>query len=197
MEASGRDSLARALLLLAPAAAGDVLTGRNGPGRARTVANRAETALTGAVRSGLHLTCDWHPERDRDRLRALDEAPRARKVPGAHLLVGEHLQTVAVRAAEEAVHPDEEDVAAVAADGRTAEDGHTAEQRRGLAQVLAADAALGAVLDDHSAEGHAAEHPAEAEVGLQQQQRARLHSVPLGLVHLIWEAGGESQIVSI
>ena len=29
-----------------------VLTGRNGPGRARTVANRAGTALTGAVRTG-------------------------------------------------------------------------------------------------------------------------------------------------
>ena len=31
-----------------------VLTARNGPGRARTVANRAGTALTGAVRTGLH-----------------------------------------------------------------------------------------------------------------------------------------------
>ena len=30
-----------------------VLTGWNGPGRARTVANRAETALTDAVRSVL------------------------------------------------------------------------------------------------------------------------------------------------
>ena len=30
-----------------------VLTGRNGPGHARTVTNRAETALTGAVRTGL------------------------------------------------------------------------------------------------------------------------------------------------
>ena len=30
-----------------------VLTGRNGPGRARTVANRVGTALTGAVRTGL------------------------------------------------------------------------------------------------------------------------------------------------
>ena len=29
-----------------------VLTGQNGPGRARTVANRAGTALTGAVRTG-------------------------------------------------------------------------------------------------------------------------------------------------
>ena len=34
------------------AALGAVLTGRNGPGRARTVANRAGTALTGAVRTG-------------------------------------------------------------------------------------------------------------------------------------------------
>ena len=34
-----------------PAALEAVLTGRNGPGRARTVANRAGTALTGAVRS--------------------------------------------------------------------------------------------------------------------------------------------------
>ena len=31
---------------------GAVLTGRNGPGHARTVANRAGTALTGAVRTG-------------------------------------------------------------------------------------------------------------------------------------------------
>ena len=31
-----------------------VLTGRNGPGRARTVANRAGIELTGAVRTGLH-----------------------------------------------------------------------------------------------------------------------------------------------
>ena len=30
----------------------EILTGRNGPGRARTVANRAGTALTGAVRTG-------------------------------------------------------------------------------------------------------------------------------------------------
>ena len=30
-----------------------VLTGRNGPGRTRTLANRAETALTGVVRTGL------------------------------------------------------------------------------------------------------------------------------------------------
>ena len=32
-----------------------VLSGRNGPGRARTVANRAGTALTVAVRTGLQL----------------------------------------------------------------------------------------------------------------------------------------------
>ena len=31
-----------------------VLTGRNGLGRVRTIANRAETALTGAVRTGLN-----------------------------------------------------------------------------------------------------------------------------------------------
>ena len=31
-----------------------VLTGRNGPGCVRTVANRASAALTGAVRTGLH-----------------------------------------------------------------------------------------------------------------------------------------------
>ena len=37
-----------------PAPLEAVLTGRNGPGRARTVANRAGTALTGAVRTGHH-----------------------------------------------------------------------------------------------------------------------------------------------
>ena len=35
-----------------PGAAGGGFDGRNGPGRARTVANRAGTALTGAVRTG-------------------------------------------------------------------------------------------------------------------------------------------------
>ena len=32
-----------------------ILTGPNGPGRVRTVANRAGAALTGAVRTGLHV----------------------------------------------------------------------------------------------------------------------------------------------
>ena len=36
-----------------PALLGTVLTRHNGPGRARTVTNRAGTALTGAVRTGL------------------------------------------------------------------------------------------------------------------------------------------------
>ena len=42
-----------------PTAAGDGLTRRNGPGRARTVSNRAETALTGAVRTGLESRRGW------------------------------------------------------------------------------------------------------------------------------------------
>ena len=33
-----------------------LLTGRNGPERDQTVANRARTALTGAVRTGLHIS---------------------------------------------------------------------------------------------------------------------------------------------
>ena len=39
----------------APAPLEAVLMGQNGPGRARTVADRAETALTGAVRTGLYF----------------------------------------------------------------------------------------------------------------------------------------------
>ena len=38
---------------------GAVLTGRNGPRRTRTVANRAGTALTGAVRTGLKDRAAW------------------------------------------------------------------------------------------------------------------------------------------
>ena len=32
------------------------MTGRNGPGRARTVTNRTGTAVTGAVRTGLETS---------------------------------------------------------------------------------------------------------------------------------------------
>ena len=46
--------------LQAPCCLEAVLTGRNRPGRARTVTNRAETALTGAVRTGPEVTrADW------------------------------------------------------------------------------------------------------------------------------------------
>ena len=40
-----------------------VLTGGNGPGRARTVAYRAETALTGAVRTGLESRAELRTPR--------------------------------------------------------------------------------------------------------------------------------------
>ena len=45
-----------------PAALGAVLTGRNGPRRARTVANRAVKALTSAARTGPKAL--WHRSRE-------------------------------------------------------------------------------------------------------------------------------------
>ena len=66
-----------------PAALGAVLTGRNGPGRARTVANRAGTALTGAVRTGPNMTP--RDVRDPTRTAIMTVETRGRPGPGAGL----------------------------------------------------------------------------------------------------------------
>lgn len=52
--------------------------------------------------------------------------------------------------------------------GREGERGHPAQEHGGLAQVLAADAALGVLLQHHKAEGTAAYHPPEPQVRLQE-----------------------------
>lgn len=136
---------------------------------------------------------DRNPEEVRNRHRALNKTPGARKVSRSHLLVNVDFERVVVSANGGSVSPHEDDVAIVALDGREAENGDAGEQKSRLTQVLTRDATLSRSIDDEKAESGATDGPSAPEVHLEHEDGARLEAVESRIANEVDERRKEAE----